>query len=253
MIMKDANIAIAVNAVKSYNAAFEVRNPCLNFGQGINAIKVVENLSFRPKLIILDEPIVGCDPLLRQKIWCFLEKLSKVDRSTIIITTHYIEETRRADYVAFMQNESVVTQNSPNYYMQTYQCKSLEAAFLQICSKYSPAIQESVQCIIFAQFTPLPNEYSFASTIKKLSSTVPSFVTCIVNEESPPNLSVLFMNELENSSSLREIVHPRYNKDYIRAEETVKNSEVVAFLHFKQNFSESFLSRILMDDDVDDK
>ena len=45
-----------------------------------------------PDLIILDEPTVGLDPLLRQKIWSHLQQLARMSNKTIIITTHYIEE-----------------------------------------------------------------------------------------------------------------------------------------------------------------
>ena len=50
-------------------------------------------LLHNPPLLILDEPTVGVDPMLRSKIWQYLVELSQTGVS-IIITTHYIEETR---------------------------------------------------------------------------------------------------------------------------------------------------------------
>ncbi|KAL0122985.1 hypothetical protein PUN28_007557 [Cardiocondyla obscurior] len=47
-----------------------------------------------PELLILDEPTVGVDPVLRQNIWDHLVQITKDGNRTIIITTHYIEETR---------------------------------------------------------------------------------------------------------------------------------------------------------------
>nr|CAD7571001.1 unnamed protein product [Timema californicum] len=49
-----------------------------------------------PELLILDEPTVGVDPLLRQNIWEHLVDIAKCGNKTIIITTHYIEEARQA-------------------------------------------------------------------------------------------------------------------------------------------------------------
>ncbi|KAK6632871.1 hypothetical protein RUM43_012610 [Polyplax serrata] len=49
-----------------------------------------------PELLILDEPTVGLDPVLRQTIWDYLLKLVTEQNRTIIITTHYIEEARQA-------------------------------------------------------------------------------------------------------------------------------------------------------------
>lgn len=53
----------------------------------------------KPELLILDEPTVGLDPLLREKLWEFLVKTAKSINTAIIITTHYIEEARQADCV----------------------------------------------------------------------------------------------------------------------------------------------------------
>lgn len=52
-----------------------------------------------PELLILDEPTVGLDPVLRQNIWDHLMSLAAQGK-TIIITTHYIEEARQAHMVS---------------------------------------------------------------------------------------------------------------------------------------------------------
>lgn len=65
-------------------------------------------LIHKPRLLILDEPTVGVDPLLREKIWKHLVKLTKEENSTVIITTHYIEETRSADVVGFMRKGKLI-------------------------------------------------------------------------------------------------------------------------------------------------
>lgn len=53
-----------------------------------------------PELIILDEPTVGLDPILRQKIWNYLLEGATKYNKTVIITTHYIEEARQAHRVS---------------------------------------------------------------------------------------------------------------------------------------------------------
>ncbi|XP_038065475.1 ABC transporter G family member 23-like [Patiria miniata] len=50
-----------------------------------------------PPLLILDEPTVGVDPLLRMRIWEHLLEFVKDWNTTIILTTHYIEEARQAN------------------------------------------------------------------------------------------------------------------------------------------------------------
>lgn len=48
----------------------------------------------------MDEPTVGVDPVLRKNIWDHLVDITKLGKKTVIITTHYIEETRQAHVVS---------------------------------------------------------------------------------------------------------------------------------------------------------
>ncbi|XP_054161148.1 ABC transporter G family member 20-like [Oppia nitens] len=89
----------------------------------------------RPKLLILDEPTVGVDSLLRCRIWQYLERMCKNYGVTVIITTHYIEEARTAHNVGFMNNGSLLRQSNPNKLMTEYSCRSLEDVFLMLCKK----------------------------------------------------------------------------------------------------------------------
>lgn len=52
-----------------------------------------------PELLILDEPTVGVDPIIRKSIWDHLVNITNTGKKTVIITTHYIEETRQAHVV----------------------------------------------------------------------------------------------------------------------------------------------------------
>lgn len=57
-----------------------------------------------PEVLILDEPTVGVDPLLRMKIWQYLGEITKSEGATVIVTTHYVEEAKFADRVGFMRH-----------------------------------------------------------------------------------------------------------------------------------------------------
>lgn len=92
-------------------------------------------LLHEPELLILDEPTVGVDPLLRQCIWNHLLAISKSSKlkTTIVITTHYIEEARQANVVGMMRFGKLLAEGPPELLLKTYQRANLEDVFLHLC------------------------------------------------------------------------------------------------------------------------
>jgi len=91
-------------------------------------------LLHNPKLLILDEPTVGVDPLVRARIWSHLQSLS-LSGVTIIITTHYVEEARDANTVGIMRDGRLLAQESPGTLMDRHQAPTLEKVFLRLCQE----------------------------------------------------------------------------------------------------------------------
>jgi ABC-type multidrug transport system ATPase subunit len=96
-------------------------------------VSLAAALVHNPPLLILDEPTVGVDPLLRQSIWDYLVTLSKTERLTVIITTHYIEEARAANIVGLMRFGRILIEESPDYLLQQFNYPTLEEVFLKLC------------------------------------------------------------------------------------------------------------------------
>ncbi|KAL1137921.1 hypothetical protein AAG570_009616 [Ranatra chinensis] len=88
-----------------------------------------------PELLILDEPTVGVDPLLRQSIWNHLVQITKDGNKTVIITTHYIEEARQAHTIGLMRTGRLLAEESPQVLLSMYNCQSLEEVFLKLSRK----------------------------------------------------------------------------------------------------------------------
>ncbi|XP_072565621.1 ABC transporter G family member 23 isoform X1 [Paramormyrops kingsleyae] len=86
-----------------------------------------------PELLILDEPTVGVDPVLRAKIWQHLVEIVKDGQVSVIITTHYIEEAGQAHVVGLMRNGRLLAEAPPDALMTQHSVTTLEAVFLQLC------------------------------------------------------------------------------------------------------------------------
>ncbi len=106
----------------------------LSGGQKRNVSFIVSVLH-KPKLLILDEPTVGLDPILREKMWNFLAEAVQTSQITIIITTHYIEEAVNADDVGLMREGKILVVDSPQNILRNLQADTLEDAFLNLCNK----------------------------------------------------------------------------------------------------------------------
>ena len=87
-----------------------------------------------PKILILDEPTVGVDPVVRARIWSHLQSLTHTG-VTIIITTHYIEEARDAPMVGIMRNGRLLAEEKPLILMERHQAQTLEKVFFRLCTK----------------------------------------------------------------------------------------------------------------------
>lgn len=111
-----------------------------------------------PELLILDEPTVGVDPLLRQSIWNHLVQITKDGNKTVIITTHYIEEARQAHTIGLMRSGRLLAEESPQVLLQTYGCQSLEEVFLKLSRKQgNDAAANNVPEVNISNNITLPN------------------------------------------------------------------------------------------------
>ena len=91
-------------------------------------------LLHEPDLLLLDEPTVGVDPELRARLWDHLQEIS-ANGTSIVITTHYIDEARNADRVGLMRDGVLLAEDSPQSVMDSQSASSLEEAFLALCRR----------------------------------------------------------------------------------------------------------------------
>ena len=78
-------------------------------------LDVAMGLIHRPRVLFLDEPTTGLDPEARADLWAEIERLTRTEELTILLTTHYLEEADRlASRLAIVDHGRVVATGSPD-------------------------------------------------------------------------------------------------------------------------------------------
>jgi ribosome-dependent ATPase len=84
----------------------------------------------KPEILILDEPTSGVDPVARDTFWALLVELSRNDKVTIFISTHFMNEAERCDRISLMHAGQVLDTDTPAALSDKQGASSLEQAFI---------------------------------------------------------------------------------------------------------------------------
>ncbi|TYR75352.1 ABC transporter ATP-binding protein [Rossellomorea vietnamensis] len=82
-----------------------------------------------PEVLILDEPTVGIDPVLRKQIWERFQELKTKGR-TLLITTHVMDEAERCDRLGLLRDGRLLGSEAPAVIKEKYGVSSIEEVFL---------------------------------------------------------------------------------------------------------------------------
>ncbi|MDP8943631.1 MAG: ABC transporter ATP-binding protein [Actinomycetota bacterium] len=82
-----------------------------------------------PELLVLDEPTVGLDPLLRRDLWATFHGLAS-GGTTILVSTHVMDEAERCDELVLLREGRVVGAGTPEALLRETRTDDIEQAFL---------------------------------------------------------------------------------------------------------------------------
>ena len=88
-----------------------------------------------PKVLFLDEPTNGVDPVSRRDFWRILHELLK-EKVTILYSTSYLDEAERCKRVGLIHKGQLLRCDTPEAIKNEYKVKSLEAAFIKAVNEY---------------------------------------------------------------------------------------------------------------------
>ncbi|SRR6056297_3187859 len=89
-----------------------------------------------PKIVFLDEPTGGVDPITRRQFWEMIYEAS-AHGVTVFVTTHYMDEAEYCDRVCIMEAGKIEALGSPNALKQEFSAKNMDEVFLRIARKKS--------------------------------------------------------------------------------------------------------------------
>ena len=92
-------------------------------------LSLAMSILHNPKVLILDEPTVGIDPLLRKEIWSEFYKMSD-NGVTILVTTHVMDEAEKCHQLAMMRMGVLIAQGTPKELQENIGASSIEDAFI---------------------------------------------------------------------------------------------------------------------------
>ena len=87
-----------------------------------------------PKIIFLDEPTTGLDPQARRNLWDLIRQIQQRD-TTVIITTHYMDEAEYCNRISMMVDGSIEALDTPSALKQKYKAASMDEVFRELARK----------------------------------------------------------------------------------------------------------------------
>lgn len=85
----------------------------------------------KPKLLVLDEPTVGVDPVLRRQLWQLFRHLAD-DGSTLIVSSHVMDEAGRCDDLLLIRDGRVLAHDAPGKFCERTGSRTVEEGFLKV-------------------------------------------------------------------------------------------------------------------------
>jgi len=158
-------------------------------------------LAHDPKVLFLDEPTAGIDPVTRKLLWDDFYQLS-TEGKTLFVTTHYMEEAQRCQKLAFLSNGKVVAEGTPESIKQALGNVKVYAGKLGYSPEIHRALKNLKGVILINQFgeelrivvDPLVTESVIRETLNAVSSDVYVF------QPTEPNIEDVFIALTQSSA-----------------------------------------------------
>ncbi|MFE1954624.1 MULTISPECIES: ABC transporter ATP-binding protein [Streptomyces] len=100
-------------------------------GGQLSRVSLAVALLGTPELLVLDEPTVGLDPVLRRDLWNLFHRLAE-QGTTLLVSSHVMDEAERCHRLLLMRDGTLLADDSPDALRTRTATDTVEAAFLQL-------------------------------------------------------------------------------------------------------------------------
>ena len=120
----------SLRVLEIVNLTREIDKPVIFFSEGMKRrLALAITLLHRPEVLLLDEPTVGMDPVLRKEVWKALYALAE-EGVTLLVTTHVMDEAEKCTQLAMMREGCIIATGTPKEIIMATGTDTLEEAFL---------------------------------------------------------------------------------------------------------------------------
>lgn len=144
-------------------------------------VELCKSLLHHPEILIFDEPCTGLDPGARRRFWDDLDTLRQTYGTTLVLTTHFIEEAERCDRIGILDRGRLIAEGTPEALKRTVGCevitletrdsKSLQLQIEKVLDRDVQILDGQVRIVcddgqrLLAQLYPLLREEVQAMTL----------------------------------------------------------------------------------------
>lgn len=96
-------------------------------------LALAASLLHRPKILFLDEPTAGVDPVFRRRFWDILYRLAE-EGTTLFVTTHYMDEAEFCHRISILHQGKLIELGNPQELIKKYQQNTLQDLFVHLIS-----------------------------------------------------------------------------------------------------------------------
>lgn len=140
-------------------------------------VDIARALLHAPKILFLDEPTTGLDPQTRKNIWNMISNLQKKHNMTVFLTTHYMEEAAKSDYIVILEKGKIIEKGTPLELKNRY-----ATDYLKIETKHPEKLEEILQSYNkpiheknFVYQIPVTSPREAISILKEIETNIISF------------------------------------------------------------------------------